>query len=76
MAEKRLDIHEKFFEFIKRLNLKKAEDMKKKVNIDSVKNNVEYRLQRNIAIQLLIQSQKSGMKIDLHLMKYPLTLNS
>ena len=49
----RLEKHDKFFEPIKRMNLKTIEDMGKKVKVKSSKNKMlEYRQQGNIAMQL------------------------
>ena len=57
------------------MNLKTMEDMGKKVKVKSSKNKeMQYRQQGNIAMQLLVQSQKPEINIDLaDLMKYPLT---
>ncbi|KAL5020659.1 hypothetical protein ScPMuIL_002258, partial [Solemya velum] len=63
-----------FFESVKRLNLKTMELMGKTVKIKSNNKVVEYRQQGNIAIQLLVKSQKPQNQIDIaDLMKYPLT---
>lgn len=71
----RLEANDKFFEPVKRVNLKTMEHMGKTVKIKSSKNKVvEYRQQGNIAIQLLVKSQKPQNQIDMaDLMKYPLT---
>jgi hypothetical protein len=69
-----LEKHEKFFDPIKRLNLKTSE-LAKKTTIKSSQNKIiEYRQQSNIAFQLLVRSQCDDFRIDLkELLAYPLT---
>ena len=71
----RLKKKDKFFEPIKRQNLKTMEVINKKAKVPTAKNKVvEYRQQGNIALQLLVQSQKMENPIELAvLMQYPLT---
>jgi hypothetical protein len=70
----RLEKHEKFFDPIKRLNLKTSE-LAKETTIKSFQNKIiEYRQQSNIAFQLLVRSQCDDLRIDLkELLAYPLT---
>jgi hypothetical protein len=71
----RLEKHEKFFDPIKRLNLKTLSELAKKTPIKSSQNKIiEYRQQSNIAFQLLVRSQCDDLRIDLkELLAYPLT---
>jgi hypothetical protein len=71
----RLEKHEKFFDPIKRLNLKTLSELAKKTTIKSSLNKIiEYRQQSNIAFQLLVRSQCDDLRIDLkELPAYPLT---
>jgi hypothetical protein len=69
----RLEPHKDFFAPIKRLKLKTMEDMAKAVKVQIGKNKViEYRQQGNIALQLLVKSEKLNMNMK-ELLKYPLT---
>ena len=71
----RLEKHEKFFDPIKRLNLKTLSELAKKTTIKSSQNKIiEYRQQSNIAFQLIVRSQCDDLGIDLkELLAYPLT---
>jgi hypothetical protein len=71
----RLEKHEKFFDPIKRLNLKTLSELGKKTTIKSSQNKIiEYRHQSNIAFQLLVRSQCDDLRIYLkELLAYPLT---
>ena len=66
---------EKFFEFIKKLNLKTVSELNQVVKLKTSKNKVvEYKQQSNIAFQLLVKSQKQEAKLNIqHLLSYPLT---
>ena len=62
----RLEKHEKFFDPIKRLNLKTLSELAKKTTIKSSQNKIiEYRQQGNIAFQPLVRSQCDDLMIDL-----------
>ena len=66
--------NEKFFKPIKRQNLKSMEDMAKKIKITSSKNKeVQFRQQSNVALQLLVQTQKQGATSLTEMLSYPLT---
>ena len=71
----RLKKHERFFDPIKRLNLKRLSELAKKTTIKSSENKIiEYRQQSNIAFHLLVRSQCDDLRIDLkELLAYPLT---
>lgn len=71
----RIKTHDKFFEPIKKMNLRTMEDIGKKVKLKSSKNKeIQYRQQGNVAMQLLVQSQNPEINIDLaEILKYPLT---
>jgi len=73
--KERLVAKEKFFEPIKRLNLKTFDSMGKAVKLTtSAKKVVEYKQQGNVAFQLLAKLQTQTQKMDLRkLMQYPLT---
>ena len=63
---KRLEKHDKFFDSIKRLNLKTLSELAKKTAIKSSQNKIiEYRQQSNIAFQFLVRSQCDDLRIDL-----------
>ncbi|KAG1683103.1 Glutamate receptor ionotropic, delta-1 [Nymphon striatum] len=62
----RLEKNERFFESIKRKNLKRLCDMNKKTKITTSKNQVvELKQQGNIALQLLIKLQRQDESINL-----------
>jgi hypothetical protein len=71
----RLEKHEKFFDSIKRLNLKTLSELTKKTTIKSSQNKIiAYRQQSNIAFQLLVRSQCDDLKMNLkELLAYTLT---
>ena len=71
----RFEMHGKFFDPIKRLNLKTLSELAKKTTIKSSQNKIiEYRQQSNIVFQLLVHSQCDDLRIDLkELLVYPLT---
>jgi hypothetical protein len=71
----RLQTGKKFFEPVKRLNLKTLGDMNKKVKVTTTKSKVlQYKQQGNVAFQLFLKSQNEGLRLDLkELMTYPLT---
>ena len=71
----RLEKKEKFFEPVKRMNLKVMSDMNKTIRVKTAKNKVvEYKQQGNIAFQLLVWSQSQDRRIDMkELMAFPLT---
>ncbi len=73
--DNRLQKNAKFFEAVKKLNLKRFSDMNKTAKLQTKSNKViEYKQQGTIAFTLLIQSQMQGIKLDLQeLMAYPLT---
>ena len=72
----RLEKHEKFFDSIKRLNLKTLSELTKKTTIKSSQNKIiAYRQQSNIAFQFLVRSQCDDLKMNLkELLAYTLTL--
>ena len=74
-VNERLKANEKFFDPIKRSNLKTMEDLSKKAKVTTKQNKViELKQQGNIAFQLLVKSQDLGGKLDLkEIMKYQLT---
>lgn len=74
-TDQRLRTGRDFFEPVKRLNLKTLSDTKKGSKTTAVKNKVtQFKQQANVAFQLLIKSQKTGLQLDLReLMTYQLT---
>jgi hypothetical protein len=75
LISERLEMHGKFFDPIKRLNLKTLSELAKKTTIKSSQNKIiEYRQLSNIAFQLLVRSQCDDLRIDLkELLAYPFT---
>lgn len=73
--KERLTVKEKFFDPIKRLNLKTLASMGISVKLTtSAKKTVEYKQQGNVAFQLLAKSQNHIEKLDLRkLLQYSLT---
>ncbi|KAK6184936.1 hypothetical protein SNE40_007284 [Patella caerulea] len=73
----RLETSEKFFDPIKRLNLKTMATMNKSIKLTTTQNKtIEYKQQSDIAIKLLVKSQHlpEGTKLDLEkLMTFELT---
>jgi hypothetical protein len=66
LISERLEMHGKFFDPIKRLNLKTLSELAKKTTIKSSQNKIiEYRQLSNIAFQLLVRSQCDDLRIDL-----------
>ena len=73
--DERLKQNDKFFEPIKRTNLKTMGDISKRVKLTTSQNKVvELKQQGSIAFQLLLKSQKLNVGLDLReTMKYQLT---